>query len=420
MTTRLLLVWLIVLIPAWLFAEPLPKVKPAPTWVGQQVIVKNTGSYMTVPGSANDLKMFVNIINPTVLSETKDSIEVHASGQNGFLLKSDVVRGVDGPAYFDKLLDENPKNYDVRVRRASLHRLNKQYDKALEDYNVAIEQNPSYALYQNRGTLYITTQEHELALNDFNTCIMQSPSFSAGLRSRALVYEQLNQLDDALADYQAAHEQGPDAIVTLGLGRVWAQKDNHDKAIEFFNRTVEINPKGQPAYCGRGMAYLEKNELAKAQQDFDKAISMVPSSAYGWQQRSSFHSKIGNYHRANFDSAEALRIDPDEASTLNTRAWFLATCPEEEYRQAKRAVRLARQACELSEWKNPNYIDTLSAALANNGEFAEAITMAEKALEKPKRLKNNGEETKKKLALFKQGLPYREEAKFKPKGELPK
>lgn len=68
------------------------------------------------------------------------------------------------------------------------------------------------------------------------------------------------------------------------------------------------------------------------------------------------------------------------AENLNAAAWLLATSPEAAVRDGKRAVALARRACEQAKWQDPASIDTLAAALAEMGDFPEAMRLQERAL----------------------------------------
>ena len=66
---------------------------------------------------------------------------------------------------------------------------------------------------------------------------------------------------------------------------------------------------------------------------------------------------------------------------MNNLAWLLATCPNPDLRDGQRAMQLAQRACELTEWKEHNLLDTLAAAYAQLGEFDRAIDYQTKAIE---------------------------------------
>jgi len=115
------------------------------------------------------------------------------------------------------------------------------------------------------------------------------------------------------------------------------------------------------------------------------------------------------YGKALADFDRAIRIDPASAHSHNSRAWLLATCPNEDIRDGKRAVESAARACELTQYRNIALIDTLAAAYAESGDFEQAVQWQESALN----MLPIGDEVNRKdfglrLDLYRLKKPYRE------------
>jgi hypothetical protein len=66
------------------------------------------------------------------------------------------------------------------------------------------------------------------------------------------------------------------------------------------------------------------------------------------------------------------------AKTLDNLAWLLATCPDNTVRNGPVALDLARQVC--SQHPRPRYLATLAAAHAEVGDFGQALSVANQAL----------------------------------------
>jgi tetratricopeptide (TPR) repeat protein len=64
---------------------------------------------------------------------------------------------------------------------------------------------------------------------------------------------------------------------------------------------------------------------------------------------------------------------------LNNLAWSLAANSRQELRNGKEAVQFASKAVELTGQQQPVFIGTLAAAYAEDGQFAKAVKMANKA-----------------------------------------
>jgi Flp pilus assembly protein TadD len=90
-------------------------------------------------------------------------------------------------------------------------------------------------------------------------------------------------------------------------------------------------------------------------------------------------SKLGRVGDAITHYREAIRLQPDSLAALNNLAWILAAHPQAQFHNGAEAVRLATQACELTQYQNPTLLTTLAAAYGETGQFPEAVSFAERA-----------------------------------------
>ena len=86
--------------------------------------------------------------------------------------------------------------------------------------------------------------------------------------------------------------------------------------------------------------------------------------------------------------------------------------PEQRFRDAKRAIEQATRACELTQWKDSAYLDTLAAAYADAGKFDKAAEFEQKAVELVTEDADK-DELLVHLKLYQDRKPYREPVKKK-------
>ena len=223
---------------------------------------------------------------------------------------------------------------------------------------------------------------------------------------RGLAWAKKGEYDKAITDFTKAIELDPRfAPAYANRGTAWGEKGEHDKAIADFNKALEIDPSYVLAYYGRGVVWGEKSEYNKAIANFDKALELDPWFVLAYSNRGLAWAKKGEYDKAMADLNKAIEIDPKERNGL---AWFMATCPDDQYRNGKQAVKLAEKALEFRE--TVNVMDTLAAAYAEVGRFQDAIKTQKKAIEQFKQESDTKEleEMKERLESYKAGKPWRE------------
>jgi predicted aspartyl protease/Tfp pilus assembly protein PilF len=205
-----------------------------------------------------------------------------------------------------------------------------------------------------------------------------------------------------------SHESGKDgansAAALNSRGNAFMAKGDLDHALAEYDAALKVDPQYAPAIANRGSIEVAKGDYAQGIVDATRAIELNPKLASAFVIRGNAKRRTGDFQGAITDYAHAIEIEPKLASAYNQLAWALATADQPVYRDGRRAVEAAIKACELSDWKNSTFIDTLAAAYARAGSFADAAKWERKAMESS-RLASDAEVAQR-LQLYEQGKAW--------------
>ena len=91
------------------------------------------------------------------------------------------------------------------------------------------------------------------------------------------------------------------------------------RAIEDFNKAIDLNPEDAGAYNNRGLAYGKTGNFHAAIQDFNTAIDLNPEDALFHSGRGVAYFWTGNFHAAIEDYSRAIDLNPEDAGVYKDR-----------------------------------------------------------------------------------------------------
>lgn len=168
-----------------------------------------------------------------------------------------------------------------------------------------------------------------------------------------------------------------------------AEKGHPTEAIAIIDSIIARDPSNWRPYFLKSAVLVLAKRGDEALKQIDTSIGLARkervspgllAELYASKARSCMD--YGRYADAKRSLETALRLRPNDTTTLNDLAWTLATAKDSRVHDARRAVALATKACELDRWSNAFTIDTLAAALAAAANFSDAVKYQQLAIAK--------------------------------------
>ena len=300
-------------------------------------------------------------------------------------------RREESTALYLELLEKQPGRY------SSPYTLTVQGDKylseykdtlALESYERALEYDPSYApavlgraeVHRMRGNVPgFLADIHAFTLNPEIQPEPKCAYVQQILRNVNYPFYRSwgAQLDSLVTGCVRTHPADSSALKLAGSW-YWST-DRKDLGRQYFTRLLEAYPQDlDMRYLNLGLL-MEDGNLREVVEECDRIVKLggkknpevVPALATAGD---CWHA-IGNDRKAMRYYDKVLRLDPDNATTLNNYAYYLSLAG----RKLKKAEKMSRTSLDL-EPDNPSYLDTYGWILHLLGRDQEAKPYFKRAM----------------------------------------
>jgi serine/threonine protein kinase/tetratricopeptide (TPR) repeat protein len=144
----------------------------------------------------------------------------------------------------EQMTNKYPKEKRAHHELGRYYRNQKLYDKAIEEYNRALELDPSFGPSLNLiAYTYFQLENYEKAIEYFKKYASVSPGDANPLDSMADIYFRLGRLEDSVAKYKEALEVKPDWINSyVAISYINALKEDYSEAMKWIDQYVTIAP----------------------------------------------------------------------------------------------------------------------------------------------------------------------------------
>lgn len=132
--------------------------------------------------------------------------------------------------------------------------------------------------YYARGSEWASQRNYDRAISDFNMALELDPKLAGAYYNRALAWSEKNEHDRAIADYDAALQLSPrETRAHIGRAVEFTAKGEYKRAIADYESAIRLKPEDMSGYFGRGRVRFYTGDFMSAASDFVRAHRLDPS-----------------------------------------------------------------------------------------------------------------------------------------------
>lgn len=274
--------------------------------------VNNTGLYLK---RARIYKENGNLT--AAINDLNRAIKIDSLIPEFYLLKAELYKAQDdykaAKQTLDKCLYIDNDNVQARVELGWLALYVTNHEQALDYADAALKRDMYHAeAYYLKGMIFLDKKDTALAISSFKTAVEQENDyydayiqlgmlhfndplgegyFKNALRvdsnslealyNTGMYYQEKGKFDEAIALYKKAIALHPYREPYFNIAYIHHEYlQEYDKAVEWYTKAINIEPKYIDAYYNRGLCYELLNNRTNAKNDFQTVLKLHPTHTY--------------------------------------------------------------------------------------------------------------------------------------------
>ena len=182
---------------------------------------------------------------------------------------------------FQRTLELEPQLGGSSVQIAQIFQQKGIYDQAIKHYTQALDTAPSAEVFGALGTLWLLQEEFDRAVNSLQRALTLDPD-SATLNQNLLAayhrwgihYLKADQLSEAFRCFERGLTRFPFSEILLSdLAATHAAASEYQKALDIYQRVVQINPEYTAAKIGMGTTFNNWGSQYARNKDWEQALT---------------------------------------------------------------------------------------------------------------------------------------------------
>lgn len=229
---------------------------------------------------------------------------------------------------FDSIINHNDKAVEAYIGRAYVLSLQQQQENALEDISHALSlDNQSAKAYYVRGLIRLREEQYEEAHGDFDKALEIDTDYKPAIAGKIETFFMEDDLRQAFFIAEEAINNYPDyGDFYYHFGKVLSKRNRHERAIEVFNKALELHVEVYPfdILLNRADAKQNLDMLEEALLDYNEAIMINNNKSSIYHVRGVVHYKLDRYEKAIVDFERSIEIiEQDETrNAVNSNTYY--------------------------------------------------------------------------------------------------